>query len=150
MIVICDQCAARYEFDAADIPAEGYDAQCTSCGHVFFVQPEGTEPATDAVAEAAQPEVDEPDEPIAAFDDVIEEPAGDDAEPSAEPEADGAVDAAGDDAGAADADEDDGLTDQIDPSVSFDDMLALSTQAAEGVAGPVVTPLILLPLLTLS
>ena len=39
--VVCDKCGARYEFDAVDIPAEGYDAQCTSCGHIFFVSPEG-------------------------------------------------------------------------------------------------------------
>ncbi len=31
----------RYEFDAADIPAEGYDAQCSNCSSVFFVAPEG-------------------------------------------------------------------------------------------------------------
>ena len=45
MQVVCDKCGARYEFEAADIPAEGYDAQCTSCGHIFFVSPEGDAPS---------------------------------------------------------------------------------------------------------
>ena len=40
MQVRCNQCGARYEFDASAIPAQGYDAQCTQCGAVFFVQPE--------------------------------------------------------------------------------------------------------------
>src|SRR4051812_18274552 len=40
MQVACGKCATQYEFDAAAIPAQGYDAQCTSCGNVFFVAPE--------------------------------------------------------------------------------------------------------------
>lgn len=39
MQVTCPHCAAQYEFDASAIPAEGYDAQCTSCANVFFVAP---------------------------------------------------------------------------------------------------------------
>jgi hypothetical protein len=48
MQVGCSQCGAKYEFEASAIPAGGYDAQCTSCGNVFFVSPEG--PAPDANA----------------------------------------------------------------------------------------------------
>jgi predicted Zn finger-like uncharacterized protein len=40
MEVGCPQCGAKYQFDASAIPAEGYDAQCTGCGGVFFVAPE--------------------------------------------------------------------------------------------------------------
>lgn len=49
MRVSCPQCGAEYEFDAAAIPAEGYDAQCTHCSAVFFVAPERSE-AVNAVA----------------------------------------------------------------------------------------------------
>ena len=35
----------RYEFDSADIPAEGYDAQCSNCGNIFFVAPQLPETA---------------------------------------------------------------------------------------------------------
>ena len=37
MEVACNQCGAKYQFDASAIPPEGYDAQCTNCGSVFFV-----------------------------------------------------------------------------------------------------------------
>ncbi len=40
MQVACKNCGAQYAFDAAAIPAAGYDAQCAQCGHVFFVAPE--------------------------------------------------------------------------------------------------------------
>ncbi|MBI5509521.1 MAG: zinc-ribbon domain-containing protein [Deltaproteobacteria bacterium] len=39
MEVGCKQCGAKYQFDSSAIPAAGYDAQCTSCGGVFFVAP---------------------------------------------------------------------------------------------------------------
>ncbi len=44
MQVACGKCGATYEFDATAIPADGYDAQCTNCGNVFFVAPERVEP----------------------------------------------------------------------------------------------------------
>src|SRR5689334_22530055 len=34
--VTCQHCGAVYEFAASDIPAAGYDAQCTQCKGVFF------------------------------------------------------------------------------------------------------------------
>src|SRR5262245_37075892 len=40
MQVACTHCGERYDFDAAAIPAAGYDAQCTRCNQVFFVAPE--------------------------------------------------------------------------------------------------------------
>jgi len=43
MQVACAECGAKYEFEASAIPAGGYDAQCTHCGNVFFVAPEGGE-----------------------------------------------------------------------------------------------------------
>lgn len=45
MQVSCSHCGARYEFDAAAIPAAGYDAQCTTCNGVFFVAPQQEVPA---------------------------------------------------------------------------------------------------------
>lgn len=52
MEVACRQCGAKYQFDAAAIPAAGYDAQCTSCGNVFFVAPKqaDAEPGTVSVS----------------------------------------------------------------------------------------------------
>ncbi len=50
MLVTCGNCDARYEFDASAIPAEGYDAQCTKCNHVFFVSPGGNAPPPPAPA----------------------------------------------------------------------------------------------------
>ena len=44
MEVACNQCGAKYQFDASAIPAGGYDAQCTNCGGVFFVAPAVAEP----------------------------------------------------------------------------------------------------------
>lgn len=49
MQVTCSHCGARYEFDAAAIPEGGYDAQCTQCQGVFFVQgPKASESAAPA------------------------------------------------------------------------------------------------------
>lgn len=65
MQVACGHCGAKYEFDAAAIPADGYDAQCTGCGHVFFVAPESPasapapEPVAKAAAEPTPPAADE-------------------------------------------------------------------------------------------
>jgi predicted Zn finger-like uncharacterized protein len=39
MEVACNHCGAKYQFEASAIPADGYDAQCTGCGGVFFVAP---------------------------------------------------------------------------------------------------------------
>jgi predicted Zn finger-like uncharacterized protein len=43
MQVACTKCKAQYEFEAAAIPPGGYDAQCTTCGNVFFVAGEPAE-----------------------------------------------------------------------------------------------------------
>lgn len=42
MRVSCPDCGAEYQFDSSAIPAKGYDAQCTNCSSVFFVEPEPT------------------------------------------------------------------------------------------------------------
>lgn len=39
MQVHCGRCGAQYQFDAAQIPADGYQAQCSHCEHEFFVAP---------------------------------------------------------------------------------------------------------------
>lgn len=43
MRLICPNCDAQYEVDAALIPAEGRDVQCSACGHVWFQPPDMTE-----------------------------------------------------------------------------------------------------------
>ena len=48
MQVSCTKCNAKYVFDVSAIPKEGYNAQCTECGNVFFVSP-----TNEAAAEAA-------------------------------------------------------------------------------------------------
>lgn len=37
MRIVCPNCAAEYEVDAALIPDTGRDVQCSSCGHAWFV-----------------------------------------------------------------------------------------------------------------
>ncbi|RVT87259.1 hypothetical protein DXV76_04045 [Rhodobacteraceae bacterium CCMM004] len=43
MRLICPNCAAQYEIDAAMIPAGGRDVQCSACGHTWFQRPESAE-----------------------------------------------------------------------------------------------------------
>jgi len=57
MQVSCPECSAQYEFDSSAIPAEGYDAQCTSCDSIFFVEPEVEGTAAPKVAEEVADEV---------------------------------------------------------------------------------------------
>ena len=47
--VTCSHCNAVYQFSASDIPAGGYDAQCTQCQSVFFVSPQAVQPASTQV-----------------------------------------------------------------------------------------------------
>ena len=35
----CPDCGQEYEFEASSIPADGYDAQCSSCGSIIFIKP---------------------------------------------------------------------------------------------------------------
>lgn len=71
MRLTCPNCDAQYEVDAAVIPAEGRDVQCSSCGHTWFQLPEGAEPMAaapprKAAAEAATEAATEAD-----FDDEL-------------------------------------------------------------------------------
>lgn len=56
MRLTCPNCDAQYEVDAAVIPAEGRDVQCSSCGHTWFQLPEGAEPIAAAPPREAAPE----------------------------------------------------------------------------------------------
>ena len=49
MHISCKQCSADYDFDAAAIPAGGYQAACSHCQAVFWVSPP-TPPPTDVTA----------------------------------------------------------------------------------------------------
>lgn len=40
MILVCPNCAARYEVDGTQFPAEGRKVRCKKCGHVWHQQPE--------------------------------------------------------------------------------------------------------------
>lgn len=53
MRLTCPSCKAQYEVDAAVIPAEGRDVQCSNCGTTWFQPPEG---APEAPPERAAPE----------------------------------------------------------------------------------------------
>ena len=46
MQLACPRCQARYAFDAAQIPQDGYDARCHRCEATFFVAPPAASPAT--------------------------------------------------------------------------------------------------------
>lgn len=77
MRLICPNCDARYEVDAAMIPPEGRDVQCSACGQVWF-QPPG--PAVeDLDAEAALPAA-----PVDALPDEL--PAEPDPRPEPDPD----------------------------------------------------------------
>ncbi len=43
MRLICPNCAAQYKVDAAMIPAEGRDVQCSNCGNTWFQNPDDAE-----------------------------------------------------------------------------------------------------------
>ncbi|MBS0274039.1 MAG: zinc-ribbon domain-containing protein [Proteobacteria bacterium] len=40
MILVCPNCAARYEVDGAQFPAEGRKVRCKKCGHAWHQAPE--------------------------------------------------------------------------------------------------------------
>ena len=40
MILVCPNCAARYEVDGTKFPEEGRKVRCKKCGHVWHQQPE--------------------------------------------------------------------------------------------------------------
>lgn len=95
MRIVCPNCGAQYEVDAALIPAPGRDVQCSNCGRGWF-QAHGVaaEPAEDpeASAEAAEaPSEEHRDEAAAAaapdaFDDAPEPEDEPEPEPASEPE----------------------------------------------------------------
>ncbi|MGA1268282.1 MAG: zinc-ribbon domain-containing protein [Gemmobacter sp.] len=39
MLIVCPNCAARYEVAALALPAQGREAECTACGHVWLHLP---------------------------------------------------------------------------------------------------------------
>lgn len=57
MRLICPNCDAQYEVDAAVIPEGGRDVQCSSCGHTWFQTP--ATPALTALAEDEGPGTEE-------------------------------------------------------------------------------------------
>jgi predicted Zn finger-like uncharacterized protein len=64
MRLICPKCNAQYEVDAAVIPEDGRDVQCSNCGHTWYQLPSGPretgeeapDNAEDDAPEAAEPE----------------------------------------------------------------------------------------------
>jgi len=66
MRLICPKCNAQYEVDAAVIPEDGRDVQCSNCGHTWYQLPSGPretgEEAPDN-AEGDAPEAAEPETP---------------------------------------------------------------------------------------
>lgn len=79
MRLVCPNCDAEYEVDAAAIPDAGRDVQCSNCGHAWFQLPPEVEAemaaeealydAPDAVTAAVAHEDPEPEdtpEPVAA------------------------------------------------------------------------------------
>jgi predicted Zn finger-like uncharacterized protein len=79
MRLICPNCGAQYEVDAAMIPDEGRDVQCSACGQTWFQPPEGVEPAPpEPDADTASPTSDDavPDEPASEEEDTTAYGAG--------------------------------------------------------------------------
>lgn len=147
MQVVCDKCGARYEFEAADIPAEGYDAQCTSCGHIFFVSPEGDAPSRAMEMPTPAPEALAPEEPLAETMAEMDSPLVGEADelPPTEldvdspptddfPDFDDSTDPE-DEADAVDEEQEAEAREAIAAVDSFDDMMALSAQLGEPARG---------------
>ncbi|MBN2907542.1 MAG: zinc-ribbon domain-containing protein [Rhodobacteraceae bacterium] len=59
MRLICPNCDAQYEVDAAVIPAEGRDVQCSNCGHTWLQMPQEAEEESE---EDLIPTLDDEDE----------------------------------------------------------------------------------------
>lgn len=63
VVISCQHCGAVYQFSANDIPAAGYDAQCTQCQGIFFVSPDNAAKVASGIhstpeTPAAQPQSD--------------------------------------------------------------------------------------------
>ncbi|MGA1208060.1 MAG: zinc-ribbon domain-containing protein, partial [Gemmobacter sp.] len=54
MLIVCPNCAARYEVAALALPAQGREVECTACGHVWLHLP----PPDARRAAAAAPDPD--------------------------------------------------------------------------------------------
>lgn len=54
MRLICPNCDAQYEVDASAIPESGRDVQCSNCGNMWFVLPEGEVDAAEVAAFMSQ------------------------------------------------------------------------------------------------
>ena len=81
MRLVCPNCDAEYEVDAAAIPLAGRDVQCSNCGHAWFQ----THP--DAAADDAEPDIFDVPPPVVevvphVVENIVPEPEVDDiAEP---------------------------------------------------------------------
>lgn len=70
MRLICPNCDAQYEVDASAIPESGRDVQCSNCGNMWFVLPEGEVDAAEIAAfmsqkaDVARPPGVEPPAPV--------------------------------------------------------------------------------------
>ena len=71
MRLICPNCDAQYEVDAAMIPASGRDVQCSNCGKTWFQGPNET---VSVKAPETEPESEEIEEPAT---DVATDRSGD-------------------------------------------------------------------------
>ncbi len=70
MRLTCPNCGTQYEIDAALLPAEGREVQCSACGHVWFQDAPGTATRSaqaPAAENAAQPDP-APEQPAPASD----------------------------------------------------------------------------------
>jgi len=91
VIVQCEKCKTRYQFDDSIIEGEGVWVRCMSCMHVFFLENPDIVPLTDTVEEepASQAYDEEPsDAALGAWDTPIataEEPPAEDREVEEEP-----------------------------------------------------------------
>ncbi len=87
MRLVCPNCSAQYEIDAAMIPDEGRDVQCSNCGHTWFELPAPPELAAEPVVETetvSEPESFEESEAVAEAEPVAESEVA--SESDAEPE----------------------------------------------------------------
>lgn len=83
MRLICPNCGAQYEINAALVPEAGRDVQCSACGHTWFQRRETVE---EAVAQEAGVTAPVQDETLAAGGDPADGAAAAASVPAPEPE----------------------------------------------------------------
>src|SRR4051794_18128219 len=64
MIITCPNCRTSYQIKPLTLGQHGRTVRCTSCGHRWFVRPEGVPPIPPAPTAPPEPVPEPPPEPV--------------------------------------------------------------------------------------